>query len=561
MTLNFSRLATQGIYPLLKVLLLSCLIHNYNFVYAADRPETCETRQSSTVPAGSSVEGCLDNKESFHPKTRPENPCKKTVHSEAFAIKYRSELSSLKDASSFRIRKWLEKVREKHGLCVAVELLINLSKERGLSPSEYSRFSYEVLPITHTIIRESGPHHFQMRVPAEKSKKYSNAPKGDPIEVTKGKSSVILTMLEPNEKPIVYGSTLNLSNLELALMSDEQLQGLIDEHKLDQIQKDLLKKQKKKVDHFYKTRVYFPIEIPRLTGGKTTLTATIPTTSYFQEQVLYTSETGRKDFQESLERPLKSLKDVEAAATEIAQSSDSSKILPNRSEIELMSYLLSQVAPGTVLGQNGPDHSTDANFLHIQQFPEDPEDPDHPLPLFSATTNGISQIKYSDNKKPLSITFSKVKHPEYPGTIYRVFSTSNDAKTRTFLNQLQDEFLTTDKNGSSLSLIARRTQDGYEYYFVLRKDILKHAEHNRVIAQQVLWKGDEMRSIPPVMNKRPGWLEYTGSFLQDYPEVYQHFTDAQAYQTLDHYRVDNKVQDQFEKIAKKAMVTGGDKFQ
>ena len=51
------------------------------------------------------------------------------------------------------------------------------------------------------------------------------------------------------------------------------------------------------------------------------------------------------------------------------------------------------------------------------------------------------------------------------------------------------------------------------------------------------------------MNKKPGWVEFVGSFLQEYRETYNHLTDEIALETLDVFSVDQDTMTRFETLA------------
>lgn len=67
-------------------------------------------------------------------------------------------------------------------------------------------------------------------------------------------------------------------------------------------------------------------------GEKTRVLVTVPTTAYFQNQLIYLGETGRTDFQEVPTHELSNLEKIRQARDLIMDSFDAKQIKPNTND-------------------------------------------------------------------------------------------------------------------------------------------------------------------------------------------------------------------------------------
>lgn len=328
--------------------------------------------------------------------------------------------------------------------------------------------------------------------------------------------SPILSIMEPSLTISRSIADKKISNAELLMMGSRALHKLIKD--LPEATQQQILSDYKILTSYYKHKPYFPCSL-----RNQHFLFTVPTARYTPHQFLAISTTDRKDIlmagqvaaKKKLEDAVeysslsksKTLSELPSSQLEhqelvdvIKEVEDSIKpnaIIKNDSDVFSMATLLKELPPGSFIAQNSPDTSTDAAYQHFQIFLEAPL---HLIPLFNSNTDPILNSQYKDREGNLqSIHCDRAVLSEFQSSIYRITLSSNDDISNKFLDTIQNEFLANDQNGSSLTLVSRKTDFSSEYYFILRKSILMHPK----LQQEALEKG----------STRPGWVEMSGMRL------------------------------------------------
>ncbi|MCX6989381.1 MAG: hypothetical protein NTZ52_07820 [Chlamydiae bacterium] len=181
---------------------------------------------------------------------------------------------------------------------------------------------------------------------------------------------------------------------------------------------------------------------------------------------------------------------VQRIGKKSAQADNPGLMRRNNADIGSMATLIAQLPPGSFIGQNSLDTSSDETCEHLQVFLEAPITL---IPLFTDPAIQNVVLNYTNaDKKAQSIEYAKVC--DFPGSIYRITTSSNDQTSRFLLEEVQEGFIKRNTGGSSMNLISRKVSDTqYEHYFVLRKSIKDHPELQSAAKE----KG----------SNRPGWFE------------------------------------------------------
>ncbi|MBS3903948.1 MAG: hypothetical protein KGZ39_01310 [Simkania sp.] len=343
---------------------------------------------------------------------------------------------------------------------------------------------------------------------------FPNVGTGSPNPIPKGGPVKLIAVMEPSLEPTRTINGKQVSNAELLLTDLSALEEMIKD--LPPTEQATIRKEKHELDAYYKHKASVSLSLE----NKEFL-ITVPTTRYAPRQFLAMSVTGREDVQKMAEEkkraqverssetsmlsrsktlpsppPLRLGEEEKTSILKKAIESDRPGLIrENTSDIRSMANLIQEMPPGSFIGQNSPDTSTDATYQHFQMFLDPPT---HLVPLFSAPDQPVATGTYLDQQgHSQSIQCSRVS--EFQGSIYRITTSSNDAASRTFLESIQNHFLSADNNRSSINLISRKVSDTqYEHYFVLRKSIAEDAHPDLQRAAQA--KG----------STRPGWFEMTG---------------------------------------------------
>lgn len=357
----------------------------------------------------------------------------------------------------------------------------------------------------------------------------------------------LLGVMEPNlEKTHSIGKLL-LSDAEILMLDQKKLEQLLDP--LHPEEKKKVLKLKTDLDSFYKNKSYVPFSAE----GKQ-FYITIPTAPYAPNQFLVLTTPAREDIffledQEKMKllkgsidtsprgsKTLETIPDLRLGleqAASLRQSTEKTSrpqsILKNETDVESMLLILKELSENSFIGQNSPETSSDANYQHFQVFLDAPVEQ---IPLFN-----ISSTKSSELAKP-GLEIHKLSEKEFPATIYKFGFSHNTSTIRAFLKELQDRFLKTTKEGSSLNVVARKLPDStYECYFILRKSILTHPE----LQTQAVAKG----------SNRPGWMEMCGVRIAKTSEEFLKLPDeAYTKDVLSLFKVPTTETTLFEKLIK-----------
>ncbi|MDI9819073.1 MULTISPECIES: uridine kinase [unclassified Legionella] len=374
--------------------------------------------------------------------------------------------------------------------------------------------------------------------------------------------SVILNIIEPgtDENHKMFG----LSNLELVLVSEKAICEYLSAESISEI--DRVIDYQRQLKKFYDTRYYFKFEA---CGQQ--IAALQPTSPYFEKQVLFTDLRGKvPSYLEEKNRLLQSLPSVSTQKHHhrFWESSDADEFLMRRRELTieeakqvrnniiekvkeikgtrsqtnapLMLELIKTLSPGDILGQNSPSAITDKHVLHIQCFKQCYSGE---LPVFKSKRQEVTVVPKGQCYKL-----------DYPAQAFLFEFDEVDQETIEFIKNIQDKFLSQnlpDSEKSDIALIARKNdKDNVEMVFMLRKDLHYHPKLAAKTAQEVLIPADEASAA--VFNKRPGFLEMAGCFLQENERAYEILTDDMIKDMLSEYSAEEKSARLFRTIVENA---------
>lgn len=388
-----------------------------------------------------------------------------------------------------------------HGLLSTLSLLDNICEEKTQAGKRFN----SIAPWPRD--RTSDCLHLLPNLGTESPNPLANT---QPVTLRDVMDPSFALTLDPKSTREIQGRPVSNAELLITDLSTlkQQIQGL------PEIQQADILKDKKNIDSYYRHRGTFLIVLE----GKAFM-ITVPTTRYAPPQFLAMSVTGRVDIQKTAAESQKTQfnKSVEAFGGSKSKTvtSDPSSTLPpeavqrigkksaqadnpglmrrNNADIGSMAALIAQLPPGSFIGQNSLDTSSDETCEHLQVFLEAPITL---IPLFTAPAIQNVVLNYTNaDKKAQSIEYAKVC--DFPGSIYRITTSSNDQTSRFLLEEVQEGFIKRNTGGSSMNLISRKVSDTqYEHYFVLRKSIKDHPE---------------LQSAPKEKgSNRPGWFEMIG---------------------------------------------------
>ncbi len=329
--------------------------------------------------------------------------------------------------------------------------------------------------------------------------------KGMPIKGT------LKTFLEPPLEAVFEKEGTVVSALELLLMEPDEVPEAFLEEKED-------------LDAFYKGKMYFPVTLD--TGES--MHVTIPTKRYTDNQFIVIADPRQKDVvaaeHAQVEKRMKRGVEVTergssmvhtAADTRLSQKERdrivqdvgastkmTATVTPNDPDIAGMASVASELPPGSMIGQNSPDTSSDKSTKHFQVFTDIP---DGIVPLFSA--------KGMEVTRNANMVAEKLDDAAFPGPVYRLVSSKNNAHVRSQLEAIQKTLEKKEHDDVSVNLVVHKRPDGmYEYYFVLRKNMDHHPE---------------LKENPERLRTNcPGWLEMCGVRLSGDPEVFSRVPDS-----------------------------------
>lgn len=327
-----------------------------------------------------------------------------------------------------------------------------------------------------------------------------------------GKYGLEDVMEPPLDKVVTVGDS-SYSFAELLLM-DEPPKGF--------------EKAKQEIDSYYKNKPYLEMNLP-----SQKMLLTVPTSRYTpnqfiavstpekadilemvhrlrlekREALVETSEKGSKSFVGIMPPKLTTaekqsiLKEVKKSQfKQLSQISERKGTLPNNNNIRSMAELTNTLPPGSFIGQNSLDTSSDATYQHFQIFTNAPT---HLIPLFN--TGGESLFE-TENVKG-----EKLDSKEFPVPVYKISAKVNDKATQDLLAKIQDEF-NKDHPGTSINLLTHKRLDGNtEFYFVLRKNMTIFPKLRDVFKSQNC--------------NQPGWAEMGGMRIASNPEIFERIPD------------------------------------
>lgn len=139
----------------------------------------------------------------------------------------------------------------------------------------------------------------------------------------------------------------------------------------------------------------------------------------------------------------------------------------------------------------------------------------------------------------------------YPALVFTVAFAQGMLTSReiAFLIALQNQFIKRmespeikPEDKAEMALIGRKTPEAYQFYYVLRKDLAESIHHPLVegTAQDILLPADPETGTPAIYHKRPGFIEFAGSFLAADARVYDRLSDEKITAFLRAYRATPK---------------------
>ncbi len=435
------------------------------------------------------------------------------------------------------------------------EGLVQLQKyalEKAPLPGRLSRFSYAVPALKDSVRDKDRASYYQKRQYIQ-GRASDNIPYGVstrfPYPDTlmekvdeEGVESPILTMLEPST---AKHPSFKLSFYALALLSHAQVMRYLMENDLP-VEAGLAFKTK--IDHFYHECVILRHEVKRLDGSLERLILTLPTHPYFSGQVLVATHTGRPAFAEmaadfsdvDLET---SLTLIAAIEQKVRAAALAYPLRQSVNDIEMIACLLNQLPPHYLIAQNSPHAITDAAYPHWQLFDTD-EIGKWPLFFCSAKINVAVD-------KPDAWTLFYLDPEIYPALVFAVAFAQGMLTSReiAFLIALQNQFIKRmespemrPEDKAEMALMGRKTPEAYQFYYVLRKDLAESINYPLVkaTAQEVLLPEDTATGAPAIYHKRPGFIEFSGSFLAADERVYDRLSDEKITAFLRTYRATPK---------------------
>lgn len=469
-------------------------------------------------------------------------------------------------------QKMLTEIHKKQGLGNVVSLMSKAEKPIRRNGPIYSQKN--LLPSRYTkLVLESGM----------KKNSFNPAPRFSFMESKSYHESVILNVLEPSTQP--SNDNYGLSNFELVAMSDDALKKYL-HAKTDCASISAVLSYQKQLKEFYNSRFYFTFKI-----GERQLGVTQPTSPYFKEQVLFFDMRGNVpsfieekskhlalktkpvkrrhsfslapkktpgeqkkppqmrnfvtrrhsiDLGERVFRQKSELAFDEAkhAQQKVMLEISEIKGYSSQTDVELMLNILKDLKPGDILGQNSPSAITDTAVVHMQCFNE--------------TQTGILPIFKAKRKEATEVLNGRCCELDFPTSSHMFSFNQITDETIRMLRAIQNEFLEKnsglpDKDKSDIALIARKTSEGgIEVIFMLRKHLQYHEVLVHETAREILAKEESVTFY----NRRPGFLEMAGCFLQDKLAAYDVLTDARIDKLLSEYSANQPAINLFNEVIK-----------
>lgn len=402
--------------------------------------------------------------------------------------------------------------------------------------------------------------------------------------------SRILNALEPDLEPC--RENLGLSNFELVLTSEDEIREYAKSKEIDDAAVERLVFRQKQLKEFYDARNNYRFE---LAGRK--FAALAPGTPYFTGMVLFVDIRGNLP---SFIREKNALPEGEGREKKAYCRASDDLILPKRAgffgkswesadaedyimrrrrdltleearkvrekirgemqhlggnkskvNVALMLHFLKEANQNDVLGQNSESVITDGMATHFQCFNEKASGV---LPVFKA-----NRVKINS---PQGISCYHLKDHPVQSYLFS-FKEINDKVIR-YMEEIQNNFYelmkqVPEKERCEIAPVARKTKEGYEIVFMLRKDVShQQALVDKTFKELLL---EASAKGPAIYNRRPGYLELAGLFLHEDPLVFKRLNDDRISQFLEEYSASPSVGAMFKSLVARSTVqmavTGG----